>query len=172
MDTAERIERIKKRVVVDRYPICIEKFRITLDVREQTKNDHVMIQRGKILKACAERMPIAIGEDELIVGLASSRHMGLEIDPDYGVWPQNEIDALKKDGFLVDPKDEKDLQELNRHYQRDTLIGREGDVFYREPRILNMLRAGLILPPWKDKEQERGVGGGYAQSGLGLGLRR
>ncbi len=169
MDMAERIERIKKRVVGDRYPICIEKFRITLDMREHTKNDHVMIQRGKILKACAERMPIAIGEDELIVGLASSRHMGLEIDPDYGVWPQNEIDALKKDGFLVDPQDEKDLQELNRRYQPDTLIGREGDVFYQEPRILNMLRAGLILPPWKDKEQERGVGGGYAQSGLGLG---
>ena len=169
MDMAERIERIKKRVVVDRYPICIEKFRITLDVREQTKNDHVMIQRGKILKACAERMPIAIGEEELIVGLASSRHMGLEIDPDYGVWPRNEIEALKKDGFLVDPKDEADLQELNKRYQPDTLIGREGDVFYAEPRILNMLRSGLILPPWKDKEQERGVGGGYAQSGLGLG---
>ena len=74
MDMAERIERIKKRVVVDRYPICIEKFRITLDVREHTKNDHVMIQRGKILKACAERMPIAIGEDELIVGLACITH--------------------------------------------------------------------------------------------------
>ena len=165
----QRIERIKKRVVVDRYPICIEKFRITLDVREQTKNDHVMIRRGKILKACAERMPIAIADDELIVGIASSRHMGLEIDPDYGVWPQSEIDALKRDGFLVDPKDEADLQELNRRCQPDTLIGREGDIFYEEPRILNMLRAGLILPPWKDKGLERGVGGGYAQSGLGLG---
>ena len=40
MEMTERIERIKKRVVVDRYPICIEKFRITLDVREKTKNDH------------------------------------------------------------------------------------------------------------------------------------
>ncbi len=49
----ERIERIKKTVMVDRYPICIEKFRITLEVREQTRNDPVMIQRGKILKACA-----------------------------------------------------------------------------------------------------------------------
>ena len=28
----ERIERIKKTVMVDHYPICIEKFRITLDV--------------------------------------------------------------------------------------------------------------------------------------------
>lgn len=169
MDMYERIERIKKRVIVDRYPICIEKFRITQDVREKTKNDSVMVQRGKILKACAERMPIAIAEDELIVGIASSKHMGLEIDPDYGIWPQNEIDSLKEDGYIVDPQDEIDLQELNKRYQPDTLIGRMGDVFYDEPRIMNMLRSGLILPPWKDKKQERGVGGGYAQSGLGLG---
>ena len=169
MDTLERIEKIKKRVIVDRYPICIEKFRITLDVREHSRNDHIMIQRGKILRACAERMPIAIGEEELIVGIASSKHMGLEIDPDYGIWPQNEIDSLKADGYLIDPQDEKDLQELNKRYQPDTLIGRMGDVLYNEPRIMNMLRAGLILPPWKDKRSERGVGGGYAQSGLGLG---
>ena len=165
----ERIERIKKTVMVDHYPICIEKFRITLDVREQTRNDSVIIQRGKILKACAERMPIAIGDDELIVGIASSKHMGLEIDPDYGIWPQNEIDSLKADGFLVDPQDEIDLQELNKRYTPNTLIGQMGNIFYDNERLINMLRAGLILPPWKPKETERGVGGGYAQSGLGLG---
>ena len=165
----ERIERIKKRVIVDHYPICIEKFRITLDVREHTRNDPVAIQRGKILKACAERMPIAIADDELIVGIASSKHMGLEIDPDYGVWPQNEIDSLKADGYIIDEKDEKELQELNKRYQPDTLIGRMGDLMYDEPRLMNMLRAGLVLPPWKDKRQEKGVGGGYAQSGFGLG---
>ena len=165
----ERVDRIKKLVIVDSYPICIEKFKITLDVREHTRNDHVMIQRGKILKACAERMPIAIGDDELIVGIASSKHMGLEIDPDYGIWPQNEIDSLKADGYIVDPEDERALQEFNERYQPDTLIGHMGDIFYDEPRLINMLRAGLILPPWKDKKKERGVGGGYAQSGLGLG---
>ncbi|MCQ2405955.1 MAG: hypothetical protein MJ067_01910 [Oscillospiraceae bacterium] len=169
MDMLQRIERIKKKVVVDRYPICIEKFRITLDVRENSRNDHIYIQRGKILKACAERMPIAISDDELIVGLASSKHMGLEIDPDYGIWPQNEIDSLKADGFIVDPQDEIDLQELNKRYKPDTMIGRMGDILYENPRIMNMLRSGLILPPWKDKNKERGVGGGYAQSGLGLG---
>lgn len=169
MDMQERIARIKERVVVDRYPICIEKFRITLDVRQQTPNDHVYIQRGKILKACAQRMPISIGDEELIVGIASSKHMGLEIDPDYGIWPQNEIDALKADGYIIDPRDEEELQRLNERYRPDTLIGRMGDIFYDDPRMINMLRAGLILPPWKDKSKERGVGGGYAQSGLGLG---
>ena len=31
----DRIERIKKRVVIDHYPICIEKFRITLEARKK-----------------------------------------------------------------------------------------------------------------------------------------
>lgn len=167
----ERVERIKKRVVVEHYPICIEKFRITLDVTEKTKNDPVIIQRGKILKATAERMPIAISDDELIVGIGASKPMGLEIDPHYGIWTQDEIDSLLEDGYTMDPQDVKELQELNAKYDPDTMIGRMGDIFY-EPeneRILSLLKAGLVLPPWKDKAEGRGVGGGYCQSGLGLG---
>jgi len=167
----DRIERIKKRVVVDTYPICIEKYRITLDVLEKTKNDPVIIRRAKLLMAYASRMPIQIADDELIVGIAASKPMGLEIDPDYGIWTQDEIDSLIEDGFQMDPKDVKDLQELNEKYDPATLIGLMGDIFY-EPeneRILSLLKTGLILPPWKDKAEGRGVGGGYAQSGLGLG---
>lgn len=167
----ERIERIKKRVVVDKYPICIEKYRITLDVIEKTPNDPVIIQRGKILKETVERMPIAIAPDELIVGLGASKPMGLEIDPHYGIWSQDEIDSLIEDGYEMDPQDVIDLQELNKKHDPATLIGMMGDIFY-EPEnedILSLLKAGCILPPWKDKAAGKGVGGGYAQSGLGLG---
>ena len=167
----ERIERIKKRVIVDHYPICIEKYRITADVLEHSKHDPAMIQRGKMLKAYAERMPIAIADDELIVGLGASKPMGLEIDPNYGIWTQDEIDSLIEDGYLMDEQDQKDLQELNKHHDPATQIGMQGDIFYEQDdeRILKLLKAGLILPPWKDKSEGRGVGGGYAQSGLGLG---
>ncbi|MBQ8307069.1 MAG: hypothetical protein IJX90_12735 [Blautia sp.] len=167
----ERVERIKKRVVVDTYPICIEKYRITLDVLEHTKNDPVIIQRAKILDATVERMPIAIADDELIVGVGASKPMGLEIDPNYGIWSQDEIDSLIEDGYQMDPQDVIDLQELNKKHDPATMIGQMGDVFYEteNERILSLLKAGLILPPWKDKAQGRGVGGGYCQSGLGLG---
>lgn len=167
----ERIERIKKRVVVDHYPICIEKYRITADVLEHSKHDTAMVQRGKLLKAYAERMPIAIAEDELIVGLGASKPLGLEIDPNYGIWTQDEIDSLIEDGYIMDEQDQKDLQELNKYHDPATQIGMQGDIFYEQEdeRILKLLKAGLILPPWKDKAQGRGVGGGYAQSGLGLG---
>ncbi|MCD8154972.1 MAG: hypothetical protein LUF78_09875 [Clostridiales bacterium] len=167
----ERVERIKKRVVVDTYPICIEKYRVTLDVLEQTKNDPVIIQRAKILNATVERMPIAIADDELLVGIGASKPMGLEIDPHYGIWTQDEIDSLIEDGYQMDPQDVKDLQELNKKHDPATMIGLMGDIFY-EPenqRILSLLKAGLILPPWKEQAQGKGVGGGYCQSGLGLG---
>lgn len=167
----ERIERIKKRVLIDHYPICIEKYRITADVMEHCKHDPAMIQRGKLLKAYTERMPIAIAEDELIVGLGASKPMGLEIDPNYGIWTQDEIDSLIEDGYLMSEEDQRTLQELNKYHDPATQIGMQGDIFYEQEdeRILRLLKAGLVLPPWKDKKEGRGVGGGYAQSGLGLG---
>ena len=139
----ERIERIKKRVIVDHYPICIEKYRITADVLEHSKHDPAMIQRGKMLKAYAERMPIAIADDELIVGLGASKPMGLEIDPNYGIWTQDEIDSLIEDGYIMDEQDQKDLQELNKHHDPATQIGMQGDIFYEQDdeRILKLLKA-------------------------------
>ena len=141
----ERIERIKKRVIVDHYPICIEKYRITADVLEHSKHDPAMVQRGKMLKAYAERMPIAIADDELIVGLGASKPMGLEIDPNYGIWTQDEIDSLIEDGYIMDEQDQKDLQELNKNHDPATQIGMQGDIFYEQEdeRILKLLKAGL-----------------------------
>ncbi len=165
----ERVAKIKKRVVVDSYPIGIEKLRIALDVREKNKNDPIIILRAKTLQAYVERMPIAIADDELLVGIGASKPMGLEIDPDYGIWPQDEIDSLKEDGYIIDPQDEIDLQELNQRQKPNTLIGQMGEIIYENPRLINLLKAGVILPPWKDKSAGKGVGGGYAQSGLGLG---
>jgi len=167
----ERLERLKKRVMIDQYPICIEKYRITLDVIENNKNDPVILQRAKILDETTKRMPIEIAPDELIVGIGASKFMGLEIDPHYGIWNQDEIDSLIEDGYIMDSKDVEDLQELNKKYDPATMIGLQGDIFY-EPenqRILSLLKTGIILPPWKDKAVGRGVGGGYCQSGLGLG---
>lgn len=167
----ERIERIKKRVVVDHYPICIEKYRITADVLERSKHDPAVVQRGKMLQAYAQRMPIAIADDELIVGLGASKPMGLEIGPNYGIWTQDEIDSLVEDGYIMSEEDQRALQELNKYHDPATQIGMQGDIFY-EPeseRILKLLKAGLVLPPWKEKSEGGGVGGVYAQSGLGLG---
>ena len=81
---------------------------------------------------------------------------------------QDEIDSLIADGYLMDEQDQKDLQELNRNHDPATQIGLLGDVFY-EPgceRILRLLKAGLVLPPWKDRSED---GGGGLKALLGAG---
>ena len=92
----ERIDRLRERCHIDHYPICIEKFRITLDVLEEHKNESTIIKRARMIEAYVDRMPISIGEDELIVGIGSSKPMALEIDPSYGIWTQDEIDSLNR----------------------------------------------------------------------------
>ena len=47
----ERVERIRPRVLVDHYPICIEKYRIYAEVVEANKNDAPAVQRGKVFKS-------------------------------------------------------------------------------------------------------------------------
>ena len=163
-----RIERIKERTQVDRYWICIERFRIAVDILRENRNDPVVTRRGKQLKAYAMRMPIDIMDDELIVGIGSSKYMGLEIDPDYGIWPQDEIDSLKADGFMIDPQDEIDLQEMNKNFDPPMYLNYTTDIVYKNERIANMRIAGIPLPPWKPQAKQGGIGG-YAQSGLGLG---
>ena len=167
----ERVERIRPRVLVDHYPICIEKYRIYAKVVEENKNDAPAVQRGKVFNAWMREMPIAIADDELIVGLAASKPMGLEIDPNYNAWSQEEIDSLVEDGYLMSEEDQKDLQELNKRHNPPSQMGMQGDIYYdqADQHIIKLLKAGLVLPPWKEKQQGGGVGGGYAQSGLGLG---
>ena len=167
----ERVERMRPRYLVDHYPICIEKYRIYADVVEKNKHDAPIVQRGKILKAWTERMHIAIADDELIVGIGASKPMGLEIDPNYGIWSQDEIDSLVEDGYLMTEEDQRDLQELNKKHNPATQMGMQGDIYYEQAdeHIIKLLQEGLVLPPWKAKGEGRGVGGGYAQSGLGLG---
>src|SRR5208283_1590769 len=89
-----RVERLAQAVQVDSYPVCIEKLRIACQIYGQTDGEPMILRRAKTLAAILERITISIEEDELIVGQGASQPMGLEIDPEYGIWTQDEIDAL------------------------------------------------------------------------------
>ncbi|MBM3285120.1 MAG: formate C-acetyltransferase, partial [Candidatus Aminicenantes bacterium] len=151
----------------DHLPIGIEKLRIALRTMAATEGEPMILRRAKVFANVLREIPIFIEDDELIVGNGSGKPMGLEIDPEYFLWSQDEIDALKREGFLISPEDERELQELNALRKSKTLIGSMGEAVAYDERLLSFLRLGIILPPWKSVEE--GSGGGYAQSGLGLG---
>lgn len=151
----------------DRHPICIEKLRIVLHTMTATVGEPVVLRRAKAFANVLRAIPIFIEPNELIAGAGASKPMGLEVDPEYYIWSQEEIEALKRDGYSIAPEDEKELQALNAGHPTATLIGSMGKAVANNRRLLAFLKLGIILPPWKNAEE--GGGGGYAMSGLGLG---
>ncbi len=162
----DRIERLRARLFVDEYPLCIEKIRLLTDSLRQTEGEPQILRRAKALANVLDNIPIFIEEDELIVGNAASKPMGVEFDCDVAIWPQDEIDALKHEGFTALEKDEAELRELNDYWRHSNLVARAGDL-YDDERLWPFVQSGVVLPPWKSREG--GSGGGYAQGGMGLG---
>ncbi len=163
----DRIKRMLDRLKVDKYPLCIEKFRIAVQTLAETKGEPNIIRRAKILSNVLNNINIFIEEDELFAGAGASKPLGLEIDYEYGTWTQDEIDSLKQEQYSITPQDEDELFELNAAFTENNLVSAMGEVLYENERLRPFMKSGLILPPWKGKKV--GSGGGYAQSGLGLG---
>ena len=162
----ERIERLRKRLLVGQYPLSFEKIKLMTDSLRHTEGEPQILRRAKALANVLDNMPIFIEDDELIVGNAASRPMGVELDCDLAILPQDEIDALREEGFVASKEDEAELQALNDYWKNSNLVARSGDL-YDDERLWPFLQSGVVLPPWKSKT--RGSGGGYAQGGMGLG---
>jgi pyruvate formate-lyase/glycerol dehydratase family glycyl radical enzyme len=163
----ERVRRLAAAARADQFPLCIAKLRIACEVYAATDGEPTLLRRARTLAAVLERLPIFIEDDELIVGQGASRPRGLEIDPEYGTWTRDEIDALEAEGYTIDPADEEELQRLNAGLRPRTLVAGMGEMLANDERLWPFMRSGVVLPPWKSAKE--GSGGGYAQSGLGLG---
>lgn len=164
---SERIEKLRKNVMKDAYPIGIEKFKMVLKTIEESSGDPTILTRAKIIANVMDNIPIFIQEGELIVGNGSSKPCGLEIEADYGVWDEEEVQGLIDDGFEVTREDALQLQELNKNNKPKTLVDAMNYCIKGNERLVPFMRSGMILPPWREKAA--GGGGGYAMSGLGLG---
>lgn len=163
---SERIARLRERLLVDEYPLGIEKIRLLTESFRQTEGQPQILRRAKALANVLDNISIFIEDDELIVGNAASKPMAVEFGCDYAIWSQDEIDALKEEGFATSEEDEAELRALNDYWRRRTLVARSGDL-YDDERLWPFIQAGVVLPPWKSREE--GSGGGYAQGGMGLG---
>ena len=162
-----RVKHLKNQLLVETYPLCIEKLRLVTESFRQTEGEPQILRRAKALANGLDKITIFIEDGELIVGNGASKPMGLEIDPDYGIWSQEEIESLKTEGYTISEKDQAELAVLNEYSRGKTLITRSGEVFFDDERLWPFVQSGVVLPPWKSKDE--GSGGGYAQGGLGLG---
>lgn len=168
----DRIMRMKRALEVTKFPLCIERLKISMEKLKETEGLPVINQRAIINAAVLDKLPIHIGEDELIVGAGASKPFGIEMEYEYGVWTKEEVESLKSERYTIEPEDEAELYELLKDYgsgkaPSKTLMQAEGEVLGENERLWKFMKSGVILAPWNDRKG--GSGGGYAQSGLGLG---
>jgi pyruvate formate-lyase/glycerol dehydratase family glycyl radical enzyme len=163
---SQRTDRLREQLHVKKFPLSIEKLKLVTESYMKSEGQPEIMRRALALENVLKKIPIFIPQDELIVGNGSSKPMGLEMDCDYGIWTQDEVNALKEENYIIQPDDETRLQEMNEFWKGQTLINRYG-VFLGNDRMFPFMQSGVVLPPWKSNID--GSGGGYAQSGMGLG---
>jgi formate C-acetyltransferase len=162
---SERITRLRKSIEVERFPLCIEKSRFLTESFKTTEGEAMILRRGKALAHILDNITVFIEDDQLIVGNAASKPMGLEFDFYAGLWSREEIDGLKQSGYAISDQEEEEILAINEYWRALNPTSRMGNLF--NDRVWAFMQSGMLLPPWKNKEE--GSGGGYAESGMGLG---
>ena len=167
----DRVKRMKDSLRVNKYPLCVELFRLANESLDETGGEPMLLRRAKLHAHVLDNITIFIEPDDLLCGSGASKPFGLEMQYEYGVWTKDEVDSLKSEIYDITPEDEAELYRLNERFagnaSNSNLIEAMGKSLGENERLWPFMKSGVILPPWKDRHG--GAGGGYAMSGYGLG---
>jgi formate C-acetyltransferase len=167
----DRVKRMMESLKINKYPLCVEKFRLANEALDATAGEPMILRRAKLHKHILDNITIFIEDDDPIAGVGASKPFGLEMEYEYGVWTPDEVEALKSEIYTISPEDEAELYELNARFKGNSLNSNLVDALSEslgmDDRLWPFMKSGVILPPWKDRRG--GSGGGFAMSGMGLG---
>lgn len=167
----ERIKKLKERLKVEKFPICVEKASLVLEAYKKNEGLPAVLRRAVATAHYLDHKTIFIEDDELIVGNVASRPMGMEAGTLGPTWTEEELRALKNGSLYIDPEDEAKLRSMDSYWsgQGRTLDERQG-LYYDDHHLWPFIKSGILCPPWSDKERGRGAASAGVGWGLGLGL--
>jgi len=167
----ERIKKLKERLKVEKFPICVEKASLVLEAYKKNEGLPAVLRRAVATAHYLDHKTIFIEDDELIVGNVASRPMGMEAGTLGPTWTEEELRALKNGSLYIDPEDEAKLRSMDSYWsgQGRTLDERQG-LYYDDHHLWPFINSGILCPPWSDKERGRGAASAGVGWGLGLGL--
>ena len=92
-----RVQKIRE-TVAHRVPeLCLERARLLSEAYQETESAPAVIRRAKSLEKLLRKMSVAIYEDELLVGMATSKRVAGPLLPEMQwQWYINEIDTLSQ----------------------------------------------------------------------------
>ena len=100
----ERVKRMKESLRVNKYPLCVEQFRLAVQSLEETAGQPMLLRRSKLHAHVLDNIPIFIEEDDLLCGSGASKPFGLEMQYEYGVWTPDEVESLKSKSTPSPPR--------------------------------------------------------------------
>ncbi len=167
----DRVKRMKESLRVNKYPLCVELFRLANESLDETGGEPTLLRRSKLHAHILDNITIFIEPEDLLCGSGASKPFGLEMQYEYGVWTRDEVESLKSELYTISPEDEEELYRLNDRFAGNAsnvnLIEEMGKSLGQNERLWPFMKSGVVLPPWKDRRG--GSGGGFAMSGYGLG---
>ena len=167
----DRVRRMKESLRINKYPLCVELFRLANESLDETGGEPMLLRRSKLHAHILDNITIFIEPEDLLCGSGASKPFGLEMQYEYGVWTKDEVESLKSELYTISPEDEEELYRLNDRFagnaSNQNLVEAMGKSLGENDRLWPFMKSGVILPPWKDKKG--GSGGGFAMSGYGLG---
>ena len=108
----QRVKRLKDRLNVVKYPICVEKARLVMEIYNQAEGEPAILRRAKATAHYLDNRTIFIEDDELIIGNVASKPMGLEAGSLGPTWPKEDLEELKRQGLAISDEDEALLRSM------------------------------------------------------------
>jgi pyruvate formate-lyase/glycerol dehydratase family glycyl radical enzyme len=149
-----------------RFNVSIAKGLLVTEAFRESEGEPRIIRCGKALARVLDRIPIFIGADDLLLGNLASRPGTVELTCLWAPWPDEELDALCMSGFAVADSDRQQIREMNEYWRTRCLTARMTSL-YDDDRLWPYAQLGVVLPPFRSKEEGWGPGG---MIGCGWGI--
>lgn len=140
------------------YRVCIDKAKIVTRSFRETEGQSQVIRVARAIEAVLSNVPVFIEPDDMLAGNLASKPGGVELSCLWAPWDREEVLALRKGGFIVDDADVTQIDEMNEYWRSRSLTSRMTSL-YDDDRIWPYAQLGVVLPPFRNKEEGWGPGG-------------
>jgi formate C-acetyltransferase len=106
-----RVLKMRKKYRETKPKVCIARLKIVTDFYQENPNITGILKRALVFKELAEKMPVLISDDEVIVGSMASTYRGSALFPENDIaWMKDDNDAGKLfdrelDPYIIDDAD-------------------------------------------------------------------
>ena len=141
-----RINRLRERLRVDHFQICVEKAALVVESLRETEGEPEILRRARATANFLDNKTVFIEDDELIVGNIASKPMGMEAGTMGPTWPEDDLAAVKKAGLYISEEDEALLRSLDEYWRHKGRTMDERQGFFYEALLMNRCKKSCQFP--------------------------